>query len=506
METYWRVTDEISACRSARFGDPALSANSASAVSHATILPGPFIPRLAPVPLMMFSLIRVPVCMIVLTTAVCSAALRVSPDGRHLATDSGEPFFWLGDTAWELLHRLNEEETAEYLRNRAQKGFTVIQTVVLAELDGLNIPNAAGHLPLIDRDPTRPNPAYFEHVDKVVALAAELGLYVGLLPTWGDKFNRRWGVGPEVFTPEKARGYAAWLAARYRDAPIIWILGGDRAPDNPAHVRVIEAMAEGIRSVVERRQLITYHPSGARSSAEFFHERSWLDFNLFQSGHSRRDNPNFEFTRRDLARKPAKPVIDGEPCYEDHPINRRQVPLPGWFGEFEVRRAGYWSLLAGAAGHTYGHHSVWQMWETARQPLSFARTPWRQALDYPGAFQMGVMRRCFEEYPWTRLRPSQDALGNLPEDPSAGVLAAVDAERQFAFVYSPYGYPFTLARDALVDGPWKARWVDPRTGHTIDSGMHMDGDARMPFDPPGEIARGNDWLLIVTASSFEPAR
>ncbi|MDQ3534164.1 MAG: DUF4038 domain-containing protein, partial [Bacteroidota bacterium] len=125
-----------------------------------------------------------------------SQKITISSNNRYLQAE-GTPFFYLGDTAWELFHRLNREEATEYLQNRAEKGFNVIQAVVLAELDGLNTPNAYGHLPLIDNDPTKINNDYFEHVDFIVNKAEELGLYIGMLPTWGDKFNKKWGVGPE---------------------------------------------------------------------------------------------------------------------------------------------------------------------------------------------------------------------------------------------------------------------------------------------------------------------
>ena len=111
--------------------------------------------------------------------------LRVSENNRFLIKSNGIPFFWLGDTAWELFHRLNREDTERYLENRRQKGFTVIQAVALAELDGLNTPNRFGEKPLTANDPAKPNPKYFEHVDWVVNKAREKGLYVGLLPTWG---------------------------------------------------------------------------------------------------------------------------------------------------------------------------------------------------------------------------------------------------------------------------------------------------------------------------------
>ena len=122
--------------------------------------------------------------------------LRVSENRRFLVTATGASFFWLGDTAWELFHRASREDAERYLRKRAEQRFTVIQAVALAEMDGLHVPNAYGELPLRNDDPTQPNEAYFAHVDWVVAKANALGLYVGFLPTWGDKWNKKWGVGP----------------------------------------------------------------------------------------------------------------------------------------------------------------------------------------------------------------------------------------------------------------------------------------------------------------------
>ena len=75
--------------------------------------------------------------------------LIVSENNRFLIFEDGTPFFWLGDTAWELFHRLTKNEAEQYLKNRLEKGFTVIQAVILAELDGLNIPNTEGEKPLI---------------------------------------------------------------------------------------------------------------------------------------------------------------------------------------------------------------------------------------------------------------------------------------------------------------------------------------------------------------------
>ena len=160
--------------------------------------------------------------------------LRVSENRRFLVTADGRPFFWLGDTAWELFHRLTREDAERYLQNRAGRRFTMIQAVALAEFDGLTQPNAYGHTPLRNNDPTQPDEDYFAHVDWIVDRANALGMYVGFLPTWGDKWNQQRGAGPEIFTPENAEVYGEWLGRRYKDAGLVWILGGDRPIDTEA--------------------------------------------------------------------------------------------------------------------------------------------------------------------------------------------------------------------------------------------------------------------------------
>jgi len=177
-------------------------------------------------------------------------ALQVSENGRYLVTAEGKPFFWMGDTAWELFHRLDREEADRYLENRKAKGFTVIQAVALAQLGSLEEPNAYGNLPLAgnDPDPTKPVEAYFAHVDYIVEKAASLGLYIGFLPTWGA-YWQGWN-SQGIFTPQNARSYGEFLGKRYKDqSNIIWILGGDSNPETEEHYKILEAMAEGQVSV-----------------------------------------------------------------------------------------------------------------------------------------------------------------------------------------------------------------------------------------------------------------
>ena len=427
--------------------------------------------------------------------------LQVTPNRRFLQYADGTPFFYLGDTAWELFHRLTLAEAERYLSNRAAKGFTVIQAVALAELGGLDTPNANGDLPLHDADPSRPNEAYFRHVDAIVALANALGLVMGMLPTWGAYWRGSgWNANP-IFTPESAHSYGRFLGERYRDSSLIWILGGDRNVSNDDELAIISNMAAGLAAGDGGNHLKTYHPLGPGRSSEFFPDAAWLDFHMCQSSHAAHDHDNGLFIDADYALTPTKPTLDGEPRYETIPVgfyfqNQNRYDR---FDAYDVRQAAYWALLAGACGHTYGNNNIWQMWDVGRQPVLFADIPWHEAMDHAGAFQMGLLRRVFSSRAFQRLRPAPQLILDGPRHGGAKVRAACAEDGSFAFIYSPRGEAFTVDRQQLSAPSLKQIWFDPRYGneyhiHTTDNG------AFQTYTPPTN-GRGNDWLLILEGSA-----
>jgi hypothetical protein len=419
--------------------------------------------------------------------------LKVSDNQRFLVHSDGTPFFYLGDTAWELFHRLTREEADWYLQNRAAKRFTVIQAVVLAEYDGLTEPNRYGALPLIESDPARPNLAYFEHVDYVVDRAAQLGLTIGMLPTWGDKVNQKWGGGPEIFTPENAAQYGEFLGARYRDQPIIWIVGGDRPSESATHAAIWRALAAGLRRGDGGQHLITYHPNGGHTSAEYFHDDDWLDFNMLQSGHDY-NRDNYDRIAADYARVPAKPCLDGEPSYEDHPAAFKLEN--GYLSADDVRKFAYWALFAGAHGHTYGCHDIWQFLDLARHPpITFAHTDWREAIDLPGAGQMQYARALIESRPFLTRIPDQALLASDAGSGADRIQATRDQNGSYAFVYSATGQPFSVNLDRLSGETLRASWYDPRTGVATSAGECARAGIRT-FTPPSS-GPGNDWVLVL---------
>lgn len=420
--------------------------------------------------------------------------LKISPDKRYLVTKDNQPFFWLGDTAWELIHRLDKTEIDQYLQDRANKGFTVIQTVILAELDGLNTPNAQGDTPLINNNPEELNEAYFKLVDYVVERAAELGMYVGLLPTWGDKFNKKWGVGPEIFTPENAETYGELLAKRYQpQSNLVWILGGDRPMENETHYEIIRAMAEGIRSY-DKRHLLTFHPVGAKKATDYFSGDTWLDLDMFQSGHSRQAK-DYQYVQDARKMDPTRPVINGEPRYENIRDRFWENKDYGWLDDADVRIAGYWSMLSGAAGYTYGCNDVWQMYDSERAPIINARTGWKTALDLPGSSHMGYLKKIISALPWQQLHLDQSLiLGDNPKNESH-MLASRTEKGDLIIAYTPTGMPLTLDLTPLNAETAEAYWFNPRNGRVLKIGDVGTNDSRT--FTPWASGWGSDFLLLL---------
>jgi len=423
---------------------------------------------------------------------------KVSENNRFILRD-GKPFFWLGDTAWELFHRLSTKEATYYFQKRSEQGFTVIQAVALAELDGLHSPNANGDLPLLNDNPAQPNEKYFAHVDSLIDIAHSYGLTIALLPTWGDKVDKAsWGVGPEIFSAGNIYAYGKWIGARYaKKKNVIWIMGGDRNPKNEAQISIWNSLAKGVVEGVggNEHALMSFHPQpNALGSAEWFHQHEWLDFNMFQNGHCR-DQEHYLKISSLYNKLPHKPIIDGEPLYEDHPVCFNANDL-GTSSAYDVRKYAYLGLFAGAFGHTYGCHDVWQMYDSTRVGINGPHFSWKTALDLPGANQMKFVRKLMESKPALERIPDQSLLIGPNETPSERI--QVTRGKEYVFVYASTGKSFGLKMGVIPGEKAAYYWVNPRNGEqSIRYSIWNSGV--QTFTPPSK-GYGLDWIMVLEAN------
>ncbi len=440
--------------------------------------------------------------------------IKVTANGHYLQYEDGTPFFWLGDTGWELFHRLKKEEIEKYLDNRQKKGFTVIQAVILAEFNGLHKTDQYGEVPLFNNDPTQPNEKYFSLVDWTVNLALRKNLILGLLPTWGDKVAKMWGEGPVVFNESNAYQFGLYLGKRYERYPnIIWILGGDRPPvsDSADWRPIWRAMAKGILEGTANKALITYHINGGEHSTSFdLHQEKWLDINSMQSSHgSGHDVPVWNWITRDRALVPAKPTLDMEPNYEDHPVNPwpKWDPANGYFRDYDVRKQCYRSVFAGACGVTYGHHSVWQFWSLREERINYADRYWTEALDRPGAFQVGFLRKLIESRPFIARVPDQSLIVTGQGEKGEYATSFRDEAGTYIMVYLPVGKNIQVKTTSIPGKQLLIRWFNPRTGKT-ETSIQFPNTGNVTVSPP-TTGIENDWVLVIDDASKkygEPAK
>lgn len=432
-------------------------------------------------------------------------ALTVSENRRFLATKTGDPFFWLGDTGWFLFTKLSREEAEKYLEDRRQKGFNVIQVMVLHNVR--NTVNVYGDSALIgsriDKPLTTPGNSFddplqydfWDHIDYVVDLAEKKGVYMALVPVWGS--NVRNG----LVNREQAKKYAEWIAERYKNHNnIIWLNGGDvRGSDSTAVWNVIGTAIDQITN----NQLITYHPFGRTQSSTWFHNESWLDINMFQSGHKRYDQDttglawgedNWKYVIDDYSKIPAKPTLDGEPSYEGIPQGLHDITQPYWTDD-DVRRYAYWSVFAGCCGFTYGHNAIIQFYKPAdKNPAYGAKIYWDAAINAPGASQMKYLKQLILSKPYFERVPAEELLATNQGEKYDYV--AITRGKDYVFAYTCNGSDISLDMNKLPWTGYRASWFGPRNG-SISLIKTYKNSGIETFNPPGEKKNGNDWVLIL---------
>jgi hypothetical protein len=451
---------------------------------------------------------RLPALLLSLVLPLCAYAetpqLAVSSDGRSLEA-GGEPFFWLGDTGWLMLSRLDRKETEHYLTTRREQGFNVVQAMVLHTPE---MASAWGAPALVDGDPAEPRVTpgddravageydYWDHLDWVVELAGELGIYLALVPCWGTLADAG------VLNEDNVEAYGRFLGERFRDTPnIIWLNGGDTL--GASNTKTWAILGRTLKEYDPAR-LMTFHPYGRTDSSWWFHHAPWLDFNMFQSGHlsyaqdpDGRGEDNWSYVEEDWERAPVKPVIDGEPSYENIPHGLHHQDVPRW-GAADVRRYAWWAVFSGAFGHTYGENSVMQMHVPGKhEPAFHAETRWDEALLSPGAEQMRFLSKFMRSHPLDGRRP--DA-GMIVDNGDGYDRIPVLRGTHYAYAYTYTGRTFTVRLGQIGGEHVSASWYSPRDGEkSFVRSLGNTGVAT--FDPPGDPGPGNDWVLLL-----EPAR
>ena len=388
--------------------------------------------------------------------------IRISGNSRYFVDPDSRPFFWQGDTEWELFHLFSVADAKELLADRHKQGFTVIQVMVTGVYPEWDA--SKGMKPWqeqqawLHNNPLTPNEEYFKRADAIVAAAEEEGiiLVLGVYHGRDNDFNR--------INASNVKVWSRWLSQRYKNAKnVVWSMYPHA---DPASEPVVRAAVRGLQDEDGGAHLITLHPDPSPTSSSFMHTDFWLSFNTLQTWST--DLMNYDMVRSDYKRIPVKPVVDGEARYEEE-----DGTTP-----FQVRRAGYWAYLAGGF-YSYGHRDNWASPQT-----------WRTWYNTPGVKQMQIMGDLFRSLEWWRLVPDQ----SLFVDWTKGDVAARSSGGDWIVAYLTSKDPVSLKLSAITaSDSATATWVDPVTGAKTVIGIFPTSRTK-EFSPP---AGWEDAVLLI---------
>lgn len=428
-----------------------------------------------------------------------NGALKVSDNQRYIVHEKGDvPFFWMGNTAWLLPERLNRDEVEFYLAKEREAGYNVEQIQVLNGIPTFNIyGHAANNAEFDFSKVSKPGVyGYWEHLDYIVDVAERNGIYIAMDCIWGSQIN--------AMDEKKAAALGKFLGERYKDKPnIIWLIGGDIRGDKKPEVW--DALARAIKKV-DKGHIMTFHPRGRTTSAWWFNDREWMDFNMFQSGHRRygqrngdgdytiKDNTeedNWTYVDMSFEKSPIRPVIDGEPSYEDIPQGLHDFDAPRW-QDYDVRRYAYWAVFAGCFGHTYGHNSIMQFMRPGLLGSFGAEKPWWEAMKDPGYGQMKYLKYLMLNFPFTDRIADQSIIAGKNGERYDRMIAT--RGNDYLLVYNYSGKPMDIDLTKISGAKKNVWWMNPADG-TLTYLGEMDSKVTT-FSVDGAYMRGGDRVLI----------
>ena len=420
--------------------------------------------------------------------------LDISENKRYLVyRNTRKHFLFLSQTLWSMTRRLSREQIIQVLDICKDQGFTAIQLIAHSHYMG---PNIYGKTPFENENFLRPvvtagnNPDdpdeydWWDHLEFIVNECINREMFICLLPTWREQWNHN-----KNLHENNAFAYGKFIGQRYRryNPWIIWVMGGDEAPDTPLKLNIHRELARGIALGINSREdytniLMTYHTHGPTITTDFISEDElFMDFNTVQSGHNI-NNLEGMIERSWQAQK--KPVMDFEPYYTKDGNTTH-----------EARTAIYWGVFSGGFGTSSGS---WNLWHCgARNDLGEFKIP--QSFFEGFGPQIRYLGDLLSNNTIMLRVPNQEFLVDNQTKGADRILACTAPDKSYALVYSPHGEAFT-ADITIVDGKriyWY--WFNPRNGEIHKRGSLRKTNTPEKFVPPtnGPRFSGNDWVLII---------
>ena len=445
---------------------------------------------------------------------------------KYLTYEDGTPFYYLGDTHWELSQE-TYEMVSEICEQRVKQGFTVFQSqpggVKYNVIDGFDESDIEGfklfdeYFRIIsDSGLTHANTQYFWPLSSMAPLIRAHGGWTE--PKIEGRIGTKKVTMPDM--SDEAKEYLDLLArywiARYSAYPTIWTLGQE--VDNDAYQNEnsewntvnspYKFWAECLNQYDPYDHPLTAHQEstgdtvaygnglgtgearmiyylGAQPSAFRNVKAHTMYASQWHPHLTRRDD--YMSARDYWYNGQGKPVVnfEGLYCYL-------------WTKNFGARAQAWASYLTGLYGCSWGGQPTWAYQNSFQIDVSSddgvdvilpeekQAATWQDALEYPSSYQMGYMRSFMEEHEWYNLVPRFNNFAYFV--PAANVYyycaSNKDNSEMVVYFYSftdpdvgeninteKYGGIMTGTVGSLKPfAKYSYKWFDPITGEYVKEG------------------------------------
>ena len=425
--------------------------------------------------------------------------VKTIPNTHYFVYADGTPFFYLGDTHWNM--PVNSFDNFKTIINkRIEQGFTVCQSEPIGAKynlsDGLTDADLGGFDDLDNRFKYIADMGLV-HANAQLLFASELGYdRANYSEAYLEKLSRYW-------------------VARYGAYPVLWttaqevdndfyhgriINGKDDNPYYDATTNPWKLVANYIYKYDPFKHPQTAHMEfssiggdGTVASTSSFRDlpgHTWFGAQWAPVKNAQLD---FRIPQDYWNNGQGKPCINYEGLY-DHL----------WTNEFGARMQGWTAYLNGMYGVGYGAADIWLYNSTydidkptIREGITISvadkQTKWQQSIEFPSAYQMGYMHNFFSSIEWWNLIPRFDDNTWFINNGSFYSLASKDNNLLVVYFYNNTNSNTGTLKN-LVNTQYTVQWYNPINGkyNTVTTATITDGSYSIGNKPDNQ-----DWVLLL---------
>lgn len=447
---------------------------------------------------------------------------------KYFVYDDGTPFFFLGDTHWNMFteefdeagdHAVGIETDSHFkyiVQKRIAQGFNVYQS---EPLGGFKLDNGFNEGSLKE----------FQHADKYFKYLADNGI-----THTNAQFFFCTRITEEFFNDgNKLEILARYWCARYAAYPVMWTLAQECDNDmydehHPGKTWWNYANNPWVTVAEFMHKYDAYnHPlSGHQESAiwttitgegAYFPKKSNGGRSVFADDDvSERCGHDWWATQwKHPVYRPPHALSAKE--YWNSPkvaINYEDFYASFWTNDFGARSRAWISILSGLFGYGYGATDIWLYkgsWEMDRDAIRMdgystitkeeKNMPWSQSVELPSAYQVGYMKAFFESFKWWTLVPDFDnKVSFCPEaDDTLYACATIDNSLYVIYLYST-DKNSGIVGNMDADAEYTLSWYNPRTNEYLES-QKIKADITDSNGKPAykleERPDENDWIALI---------